>query len=244
MTNSQTSARSDRGSVVLVTLVVACLLTALGVSLATLASMERAIAPNFQRGQQALYSVEALAEFVVAELVNRGDWTPVLSGADRSAFFDATFQPTTAWRTSLDLLLITGALQQRTDASHSGPNAPHWQLFASGPFDRLAGTGPPIPVYLVAWVADDIGDGDGDPDADANGAVTLRVMAVSVGGLQRSVQVALKRRPDDSSVTAAEQVENQEAASPTPELARFLPDSSSSSAAPAGVAVLSWREVH
>src|SRR5262252_8933810 len=108
----------DRGSVVLLTLIVGCLLTALGVSLATLASTERAIASNYQRGQQLLYATDALAEFVVAELVNRGDWTPALSGTGHSTFLDGTVLPTTAWRTALDLTRLTSALQQRSDASY------------------------------------------------------------------------------------------------------------------------------
>jgi hypothetical protein len=240
----RTSAGDDRGSVVLLTLIVGCLLTALATSLATLASTERVISSNYQRGQQTIYAADALVEFAIGELINRGDWTPVVSGAERSAFYDGTLTPTTGWRTTVDLARLTATLQQHTDTSYSGVDTPRWQLFASGPLDRLAGSNRPALAYLAAWVADDGADGDGDPAADANGLVMLRVAAFSVGGLRRSFQLVLKRPAGDSSVTSPESGGEAGSEAPQAALARFLPYSESPSASAGGVTVLSWREVH
>jgi len=233
----------EAGSVVIIALLFAGIVVALGLSLVTMATTERAVAGNYQTSTQALYGAEALARFVVTDLDGRTDWNGVLSGSDRSAFSEASLHPVTSWRASLNLPALTTGLQNDSSPPGTwGADTPAWQLFAWGTFSALTGRGDAAPLYLVAWVADDPADGDGNPYADSNGLVTLRVDAVGQGGLKRRIQAVVKRPEPDSSVSgvlppplpAVEQVAADV-------MARNLP--SSSGGPSSGTRLLSWREV-
>lgn len=239
-------AASDTGGALILVLVLTSLLSALGLALITLIGTERTIAGNVQSGHSVRYAADALAERVVADLERQSDWTAVLSGAVRSAFFAGSLRPQTSWHEVLDLTRLTADLQRQTDTGRPlGPNAPRWTLFASGTFDDLvSGTGRDFPAFLLAWVADDDGDGDGNAGVETNGLLQVRIEARGFGGLRRAVHLVLKRSGADSLVTPGDAASGR-ASGPvlSSELARNLPDGVGDTAAARGpgVQVLSWR---
>jgi hypothetical protein len=229
----------DRGSVVLIALLLAGVVVTLGVSLVTMAGTERTVAANHQTGLQTYYGAEALAEHVIVELQSRPQWTGAISGVEPSAFASGSITPMTTWHEVLDLPRLTAELQNDTYPAGSwGADTPRWQLVAWGPFGALTGRPESAPLYLAAWIADDPADGDGNPAVESNGSVLVRTLAVGHGGLRRSVQAVLKREDVDTSVTAGAGAGVPAfEASAASAVARNLPS-------PGGVfRLLSWREV-
>jgi hypothetical protein len=109
--------------------------------------------------------------------------------------------PVTTWRAPLDLAALTSALQADTDATwNAGANTPQWRLYSWGPFESLAeGTVTGQNAYLISWIADDRAEIDDDPESDSNGTIVLHVRAIGFAGLQRTVELVLKRGPADNS---------------------------------------------
>jgi hypothetical protein len=183
---------SERGSAVVLTLILTTMLSAIGLGLITLAGTERAVAGNQQAGVQILYAAEALAERVLLDLSLTPHWSDVLTGNAPSSLVNGSTHPQTAWRETLDLPAMTQALQSETDAGSSwGLNTPAWRLFASGPLATLTGD-PNSGAYLIAWIADDQSESDNDTAADANGVLILRVQALGPG-LRRTLHIAIKQ---------------------------------------------------
>lgn len=239
----------DHGGALILVLVLTGLLSALGAGLITLVSTERTIAGNVQFGTNVQYAADAMAERAIADLAQRADWTPVLSGVDRSSFVSASLAPVTSWRVRLDLLQLTADLQrQPTLGGASGANAPIWRLFAWGAMDDLiGGSGRDSQAYLVAWVADDEADQDSDPSADTNGCVQVQVEARGFGGLRKSVRLVLKRSESHSSVTEGGTATGGTAdGGDTGDLARDLPEDTGALGPevrpPGGLRLLSWRD--
>jgi len=110
---------------------------------------------------------------------------------------------------------LTASLQFASNAAGSwGSNTPQWRLFAHGWTSDLSSTAAiAADNYLVAWVADDIGETDGDPSTDSNGRIQVMARAISRRGIQRNV-----------ALTVAQTIEVTNAGAH-------------------GVRVLSWREV-
>jgi hypothetical protein len=187
--------RDDRGSALILVLIAAGLLAALGVGLVMLGSTDGMIATNFRTTGEALYAADAAAERAIQDLVLVANWSDSLSGTVPSTFVDGTLTPTLASNQPLDLIALTADLQRQSDASASwGPNNPRWRLFAYGPLSQLTGTGLiPSSAYLVSWIADDPAETDGDPMSDGNRTVMLRARAYGLFGSTRGVDVALAR---------------------------------------------------
>jgi hypothetical protein len=179
---------------VLFAMIISGTMLALGLGLVAVSSTERAIAGNHHAGVEALYAGEALAEYVLTELAVDPSWSPALTGERRSAFLEPTSHPMTPWNEVLDLSAMTTRVQQQSDAIWSaGFDTPQWRLFAAGAFETLVGSGRAGSAFLAAWVADDAADGDAEPSADSNGIVMIRVQALGLGGLQRTLLVVVRR---------------------------------------------------
>jgi hypothetical protein len=207
----------DRGSGIVLVILLGGLLGAIGLGLAGLSATERALSGNHQAGVQLLYAAEAIAGRVVQDLSDQAAWSGALAGTSSSSFLDPASLPVTPWAAVLDLPAATSALQATTSPS----GAFVWRLFASGTLAALSESTSAPAVYLAAWVADDHADQDGDPAADSNDVIALRAEARGMNALKRAVHVVLQYIPP-------------------PPAGEVIP------AGPAGVPgvrIVSWREV-
>ncbi len=185
---------ADRGSALILVLIAAALLSALGAGMVLIGSTEGAIAANFRTSTEALYAAEAAAERAIQDLQIAGTWSDVLSGVSISTFVD-TLMPTMPSNQRVDLTALTADIQRDSDAAASwGSNNPRWRLFGYGPLSRITGTGTvQSHAYLVSWVADDPEETDGNPLVDSNDRVTLLARAIGLFASQRTIEVTLVR---------------------------------------------------
>jgi hypothetical protein len=186
---------TDRGSALLLVLIAAGLLSALGAGLVLLGSTDGMIATNFRTNGEAFYAAEAAADRAIQDLTIAGAWSDVLSGVAPATFVDPALTPTLASNQPLDLPALTADLQRQSDAAASwGLNNPRWRLYAYGPFAQITGAGHvQSAAYLVTWVADDPAETDGDPMIDTNGTLLLRARAIGLFSSARTVDVVLSR---------------------------------------------------
>lgn len=181
--------RRESGAAILVALVAALLLSAVGLGLVSMSNTERAIAANFGVAHHAWLAADAALERALVDVRRAVSPDDLLSGVSRSAFADATLTPAAPWGGTLDLAALTADLQARSDAESGwNPNAPRWRLLVSGPLSRLAPAGAWDPaIYVAAWIGDDLSETDGDPLADANQAVMLVAMALGPFGARHTI---------------------------------------------------------
>jgi hypothetical protein len=192
---------SEAGLALLLALMSLLLLSALGLGLVLLTSMDLTVAANFRDGQEAFYAAEAGLERALDELLAQPDWDPVLSGEVRSTFADGdpTGLRTLVGGDTIDLAGVVNRancgqhegctpvdMDRCTDERPWGPNNPRYQLFAWGPLSALHGPGPAASrFYVVVLVGDDGAELDGDPGRDsidgAPGANILIVRAEAFG---------------------------------------------------------------
>jgi len=185
----------DAGAALLLALLAIVLLAALGGGMITLGDTDATIAANHRAAAELLYAAEGAVERALSEIRTAVTWTDVLTGARRSALYAPTAQPVAPWGATLDLQLLTTALQAESDAAAAwGMNNPSWRRFASGSLDAAAGGVPGVPqAYLVVWVADDPSEVDNDPLTDSNDTLLVRGLALSASDLRVSVQVTTRR---------------------------------------------------
>lgn len=185
----------ERGSALLLVLIAAALLSALGAGLVMMGGAEATIAANYRTATEARYAVEAAAERAIEDLLKIAPWSGALSGAVPSTFVDATTSPVLASNQRIDLVALTADVQRQSDATGSwGANSPRWRLFAYGPLSSITGSGGvQSSAYLVTWIADDPAETDGDPAVDGNGRITMLARAFGLLGSVRSVAVTLSR---------------------------------------------------
>jgi hypothetical protein len=181
---------------VVMALMAAGLLTALGVGLVTASQVESVIADNHRAVSETRYAADAAAELAVYELGRIASWDDVLSAAVRTAFVDATMTPTLPSNERIDLIAMTVDLQQQADRGPFGPNNPVWRLVAYGPISRLMGaSGSRSSAYMAVWAADDPSDADDNPVVDANGVISVLALAMGRANSRRSVELRLARLP-------------------------------------------------
>jgi hypothetical protein len=179
---------------IVLALIAAGLLTALGVGLVTAGQVESTIADNHRAGSETLYAADAAAELAVYELGQLPRWDDVLSGAVRTSFVDATVTPTLPSNERIDLVAMTAALQREADSAPFGLNNAVWRLVAYGPISRLmASVGSRSPAYVAVWAADDPSDADDNPVVDANGVISVLALAMGRASSRRSVEMRLAR---------------------------------------------------
>jgi PilX N-terminal len=184
-----------RGTALVTTLLVMTLMTALGVSLVAVSSLDARMAANHRMSGVVLYAAEAVVERAVQDLRGAEGWTDRLGGVAASSFRDVTHTPVLPTRARLDLDVLTAALQADSDADGPwGANRPVWRLFSWGPLSALIGGGAGgSPVYVAAWIADDACDMDNDPGADDNGVLMIHGEAYGPGQARRVVEATVAR---------------------------------------------------
>jgi hypothetical protein len=195
--------RDEKGSALLMALVLALLVTAIGAAVAVASRTETVIAGNFHQSRELLYAAEGAMALAIRELDAIADWNTVLTGAASSSFTDGAAIGTRTLPGGMTIVLCCGAgtlgadVQARAHAGRSwGPDTPHWQIFAWGPAQNWLPAGRiHSAAYVVAWVADDPGDADGNPAADSNNRIDVHAHALGVGGGRRVIQATLERPP-------------------------------------------------
>jgi hypothetical protein len=198
----------EGGAALILALVTAGLLAALGVSALVTTDVERQVAANAGFSAQALAAAEGAVERALIDLRNADDWTPLLDGTRRSDFAGPSRQPVLPAGGVLDLDVVTAELQSERRPGWSGPNAPRWRLVAWGPLSGVAPEGMIESLqYLAVWLADDPLENDDDPQADSNGVVIVRGESRGPGGSRRVVEATVNRvRPAAVRVTAWREV--------------------------------------
>ena len=184
----------EGGAALILALVTAGLLAALGVSALVTADVERQVAANAGFSSQALAAAEGAVERALVDLRNANDWTPLLNGTARSDFAGPSRQPMLPAGGVLDLDAVTAELQSERRPGWSGANAPRWRLVAWGPLSRVAPAGMIDSLqYLAVWLADDPSENDDDPQSDSNGVVIVRGESRGPGGSRRVVEATVSR---------------------------------------------------
>jgi hypothetical protein len=185
----------DTGAALLLALLAALMLAALGGGLLALGDTEASLAHNHRSAAELLYAADAVVERSLTEMRAAISWTDVLTGAVRSPLSAATSQPVAPWGGTVDLLALTTEVQTDSDAvSAVGMNNPSWRVFAAGAFDIAAGGAMEIPqAYVVLWVADDPSEIDNNPAADTNDVLLVRGLALNALGMRVNVQVTARR---------------------------------------------------
>ena len=212
---------NERGTALLLAIALVLLLLALGAAVSIASRTETLIAANFRQGLEALYAAEGSVAHALRDLDAIADWSTVLSGAVASSFTDgAAIGSRTLPDGSMITLCctqpsLTYEVQQRAHSGRSwAADTPQWQIFAWGPAAAWLPGRLDTAVYVVVWVADDPDDGDGNPAADSNRIIELYAQALGPKGARRVVDVLIGRDPG-----------------------------SEAGSSPAGVRILSWREV-
>jgi hypothetical protein len=197
-------AASERGAAVLVAILIATLLAAIGAGLVALTTSETALGASYRHVHEVTYGAEAGIELALHDLATVPDWSSVLATPPTnraSVFVETSSTPILPDGRTIDLASLTRLRQRDSDVRDGvdlfGPDAPQWRLFAHLSLGAVFPSPRPlVPVYLVVWVADDGLDGDGDPTADANRVLLIRSEAFGSGAAQRAVEVSVKRSLD------------------------------------------------
>jgi hypothetical protein len=181
---------AEHGSAMLIALVVAMLLSALGLGLVTMSSTEQAIAGNFQAVHHGRLAAEAALERALVD-VRRFEPSDILSGAAQSSFRDSSLTPVAPWGISLDLISMTAAIQAQSDSAFGwSANNSRWRLLLYGPLTQLVPVGD-SPIYVAAWIGDDVSETDGNPLADTNRILVILARAMGPAGLTSTLRAAV-----------------------------------------------------
>jgi hypothetical protein len=207
------------GTVLVVTLLVMLLMSAIGAALVLATSSESLIAANFRLSREAIYAADAAAERAAADFSAEVDVDAVLDGRVRSTFADGPPSGVRAGQgVTLDLtetvylarchkkMPCTDAeMDAVTTARPWGPNNPRWQLYTYGWLKDIA---PTIvsPYYVVVMVGDDSAENDNDPLRDATveadesiqgrsgiGAVTMRAEAFGPRHTHKVIELTVRQ---------------------------------------------------
>jgi hypothetical protein len=221
--------RNERGMALIIALMAMMLLTALGLGLVMTTMTETMITSNYRDGGESMYAADAGVERVMQDLLTMPDWDRILAGQQQSSFVDGAPSGVRilADGTRLDLTAATNMLncgKETTCATAEmnawstdrpyGPDNPRWNLFAYAPLTQIIETGTVAsPLYVVVWIADDIGENDHNPLSDGGlpvldsplqpnelpptnrgrGILMLRAEAFGPGGSRSGLEVTIKR---------------------------------------------------
>jgi hypothetical protein len=193
--------RSDRerGSALLVALLIVCAMSAIGLGTLTIVGVDRLSTANEIPAEVAMGAADAAVEHVIADLSAIPDWASVPGGSQTSVLFDVSAAPMTSWGLTVDLAGLTAALQREEDARPPQGDSTRWRLFLAGTpdvLDRTAGA----PPFLVAWVGDDCDETDGDPAVDVNGVLRVHALALAPAGIRAEREVVVGRAVDTGAV--------------------------------------------
>ena len=192
----------DEGLALLIALIVTALLSAMGLGIVTVTSVEMKMAGAFRAEQMALAAADAAAERAMQDLASLASWNPALTGAVRSSFSGGPAVVTVPRRGVVNLGAETAALQTQSDAFlRVGANNPIWLLYAWGWLSEAVGDPPEWGLPFVAvWVSDDPGETDTDPRTDSNGRLNVRAVAYGPAGSERAVDLTVAQITDPVAV--------------------------------------------
>ena len=202
---------SQRGIALILALLATSFLSAVGLGLAVMVSMDRLATGNMRGSVALLHAADAGLELAAHDL-SRADWNAVLAGRGQGSFSDGTPAGVrnipgggavnlTAETNELNCGKATACTAAQMAANSNerpwGVNNPHWRLYAYGPLENVTEVARPVPCYLAVWIADDAREQDGDPllDGEEHGRGVLRVRAVAFGllGSRHAIEAELAR---------------------------------------------------
>jgi len=212
--SGRTRQSGERGIALIVALLLLSILSAMGLGLALVASVDPMAGANQREAVSTLYVARAGLELAARELTNAASWDAWLSGATTSALVDG---PASGVRTTpsgqvIDIERLTNQLLCARDAACSdaqvtassrdrpwGVNNPRWRPFVYGAATHLGLGAASEQHYLVVWIGDDGTETDGRPDVDGSdgaGGGVVRVVAQAFGPFRsrQSVEARLSRR--------------------------------------------------
>jgi hypothetical protein len=197
----------ERGSALLVALILVVLLGAVGAVALLAGQSETLLSANYRQGHEALYVADGALNRALKDLADLPDWTPILAGIGTSSFVDGPAigpKPLPAGGAAVlccDSASLTGELQARGYGGGDwGADTPEWRIYAWGPASLWLTASRIYSVfYSVVWVADDPADGDGNPWRDSNGIVALVALSIGPRGAHRAVHAVVQRVPPVSS---------------------------------------------
>jgi hypothetical protein len=194
------SIQGERGTAVLVALLLLTLVGAVAAALVAISTMETIISARYRHAQETAFGAEAAFELALRDLSVLPDWSRVLAtppGNLMSPFDDGEVMPRGPDGRTLDLAGMTTNRQRESDTrlgTGFGGDSPRWRLFVHAtPRELRARPDISVPLYFVVWVSDDESDSDGDPAIDSNGRILLYALAVGSGGARRSVEGRISR---------------------------------------------------
>lgn len=192
---SDDAMQADTGVALLAVLLVGVLIVGIGAAIALVADTDTAIASAHRDTVVGRHTAEATVAFLVHELAQMPDWTPVLRGVSTSALRGGLVPPAAAGGRPVDLTSLTMTLQAATYGGDGwGANTPRWGVLAWGvPGRDLPFAGLSTQVLVVAWVADDSSETDGDPATDTNDTLLVWVRAIGPSLAQVDVRVVIHR---------------------------------------------------
>ncbi len=207
--------QSDRGSVLVIALIVVVFMGVLVAAFVSVTATELLIAANFRHTQGALAAGDAVAERAMIDLASMADWNQVLAGAIRSTFVDGSPLGTRVLpggqvvslpgianlaNCRLRTACSAAAMDAVTTARPRGPNNPRWQLYAYGRLeDVLPGVVVGLPYYAVVLVGDDPSENDNDPLRDSapeqpgSGVIALHVEVFGPRSVHKVIELTVRR---------------------------------------------------
>lgn len=209
---------AERGIAIVLVMLAAALLAAVGLGLTLSSALVRLTAANYEESVALLNASESAIELAARELALL-DVDDVLGGTGSSTLVDGAPGPrTTSGGVSFDLLVLTNQLAcgqpapctnaqvaQATNDRPWGDNNPRWRLFVHQPLETPDLPRPAPPIYVVVWIADDGRETDGDPSVDSavsplEGRYIVRARAEAFGprGGRRALEAELARLCDDT----------------------------------------------
>ena len=206
--------RHEKGIVLVITLMIILMMSALGAGFVLVTSSESMIAANFRVHQESQYAAHGIAERALADLA-LADWDAVLTGGVQSSFVDGlpSGTRTLADGSTVNLTQLVnqancgkttactgGEMDAVTADRPHGVNNPRWQPFAYGRIADLAGRASIDSVfYGLVLVGDDPSENDGDPLRDGIGAslgagvLLLRAQAFGPRGARKQIDLTVAR---------------------------------------------------
>jgi hypothetical protein len=196
------------------------LLSALGLGLMMTTMTETMIANNYRESSESLYAADAGVERVMQDLLTIPDWNRILGGLQQSSFVDGASSGTRtlADGSTVDLTAATnmmncaklttcsaGDLTAWTAERPYGANNPVWRLVAHAPLSEIIETGTIVsPMYVVVWIADDIGETDNNPQLEGGppvgtpenlgrGILMIRAESFGPNGAKSMLEVTVAR---------------------------------------------------
>lgn len=208
---SRPVAAAETGVALIVVLLVASLVTVVGLGLSLVLTIGQLAARN-HRDAAVLQAAAHAGIDLAAGALAVDDWQAVLGGGLTAAGADGPPGGVRMLdRDAIDLSAETHLLNcgRRTDCSAAertantierpwGPNNPFWRLYLFGPLSSFMPLRSPASTYVMVWVADDSREVDGRPDFDGGeepGRHVLRARAVALGraGARRVVEAEMVR---------------------------------------------------